>query len=110
MVPGGAGPIVEELTLIAPAFKDRPLSWKWMEETKWYWPTTFEIRRHVKTTSLHGLQDGVISPKGSRSFVADDLLPRDPSFPCELRLIPGGHRMSGPEHLALVRRLMMRES
>jgi uncharacterized protein len=134
-------PIVEELTLIAPAFnmmgerartiskerlhdwhtagwipwdddsihKDWPLSWKWVEESEAYWAKTFSNPRPVKTTILHGLQDTVILPEGSKSF-ANELLRRDPGFPLDLQLIPGDHRLSSPEHLERFRRIVMREA
>lgn len=92
-----------------PLHKDWPLSWKWVEESERYWAGTFDIVRHVKTTILHGLQDTVILPEGSKSF-ADELLRRSPSFPLDLRLIPGDHRLSSPEHLELFRRLVMRQA
>lgn len=92
-----------------PLHKDWPLSWKWVEESEAYWAKTFDIVRHVKTTILHGLQDAVISPDGSRRFT-NELLRRDPSFPLDLQLIPGDHRLSSPEHLEQFRRLVMREA
>ncbi len=134
-------PIVEELILIAPAFKmmgerakaiskerlhdwrtagwmpwdddplhrDWPLSWKWVEESESYWTKTFDDLRPVKTTILHGEQDSVISPEGSWRL-ANELLHRAPAFPLDLRLIPGDHRLSSPEHIELFRRLVMREA
>ncbi len=89
--------------------KDWPLSWKWVEESEAYWAKTFNNLRPVKTTILHGLQDPVILPEGSKSF-ANELLRRDPNFPLDLQLIPGDHRMSSPEHIELFRRLVMREA
>jgi uncharacterized protein len=91
-----------------PLHQDWPLSWKWVEESEQYWAKTFDVVRQVRTTILHGREDMVISPEGSRSF-ADELLRRDPSFPLVLRLIPGDHRLSSPEHLEQFRRLVMRE-
>lgn len=91
-----------------PLHRDWPLSWKWVEESERYWAKTFDNLRPVKTTILHGEQDMVISPGGSRRFT-DELLCRDPNFPLDLRLIPGDHRLSSPEHLELFRRLVMRE-
>ena len=91
-----------------PLHKDWLLAWKWVEESEQYWAKTFDVRRHMKTTILHGEQDLVISPDGSRRL-ANELLRRDPSFPLDLRLIPGDHRLSGPEHLEQFRRLVMRE-
>jgi uncharacterized protein len=78
--------------------KDWPLSWKWVEESEAYWKTSFDRLRPVKTTILHGLQDTVILPSGSRGFV-EQLLARDPAYPVELDLIPGDHRLSSPEHV-----------
>ncbi|MBX3302012.1 MAG: alpha/beta fold hydrolase [Nitrospira sp.] len=92
-----------------PLHRDWPLSWKWVEESQAYWAKTYDNLRPVKTTILHGQQDAVIAPDGSQSF-ADELLRRVPSFPLDLRLIPGDHRLSSPEHLTLFRRLVMRES
>jgi len=81
-----------------PAHKDWPISWKWVEESEAYWKTSFDRLRYVKTTILHGLQDRVILPSGSKEFVKE-LLSRDPAFPVELDLIPGDHRLSRPEHV-----------
>lgn len=91
-----------------PLHKDWPLSWKWVEESERCWAKTFDIVRHVKTTILHGEQDSVISATGSRRFT-NELLRRHPNFPIDLRLIPGDHRLSSPEHVELFRRLVMRE-
>lgn len=92
-----------------PLHKDWLLSWKWVEESEAYWAKTFDIVRPVKTTILHGLDDAVISPMGSKSF-ADELLRRNPRFPLNLRLIPGDHRLSSPEHLELFQRVVRREN
>jgi pimeloyl-ACP methyl ester carboxylesterase len=81
-----------------PLHKDWPLSWNWVEESEASWKTSFDRLRPVKTTILHGLQDNVILPEGSRRF-AELLLARDSAFPIELNLIPGDHRLSGPEHM-----------
>ena len=89
-----------------PAHKDWPLSWKWVEESEAYWKTSFDRLRPVKTTILHGLQDTVILPSGSREFV-EQLLARDPSFPLELNLIPGDHRLSSDEQVERFRRLVL---
>ena len=91
-----------------PLHKDWLLAWKWVEESEQYWAKTFDVRRHVKTTILHGLDDVVILPDGSRQF-ANELCRREPSFPLDLRLIPGDHRLSSPEHLEQFRRLVIRE-
>lgn len=88
--------------------RDWPLSWKWVEESEQYWAKTFDHLRPVKTTILHGEQDIVIPPEGSQRF-AHELLYRDPSFPLDLRVIPGDHRLSSPEHIEIFRRLVMRE-
>jgi pimeloyl-ACP methyl ester carboxylesterase len=79
-----------------------------VEESETYWAKTFDNLRRVKTTILHGEQDSVIAPEGSKRF-ANELFRRNPSFPLALQLIPGDHRLSGPEHLELFRRLVMRE-
>lgn len=92
-----------------PLHKDWPISWKWIEESEGYWAKTFELVRSVKTTILHGEQDMVIPSEGSRRF-ANELRRRDVSFPLDLTLIPGDHRLSSPEHLELFRRLVMREA
>jgi pimeloyl-ACP methyl ester carboxylesterase len=81
-----------------PAHKDWPLSWKWVEESEAYWKTSFDRLRPVKTAIVHGLQDTVILPNVSSEFV-EQLLARDPSFPVELHLVPGDHRLSSPEHV-----------
>ncbi|QPD06167.1 MAG: hypothetical protein Nkreftii_003941 [Candidatus Nitrospira kreftii] len=91
-----------------PLHKDWLLSWKWVEESEQYWAKTFDHLRPIQTTILHGGQDVVISPDGSRWF-AEELLCRDPSFPLDLRLIPGDHRLSSSEHLEQFHRLVMRE-
>lgn len=91
-----------------PLHKDWPLAWKWVEESESYWTKTFENLRPVKTTILHGKHDTVISPEGSQSF-ANELGHRESSFPLDLKLIPGDHRLSGPEQLELFRQLVMRE-
>ena len=88
--------------------KDWLLSWKWVEESEQYWARTFSSLRRVKTTILHGLQDTVISPQGSRWFV-EELKRRDPEFPVTLLLPAGDHRLSSPEHLETFRRLVVRE-
>jgi pimeloyl-ACP methyl ester carboxylesterase len=92
-----------------PLHRDWPLSWKWVEESEQYWAGTFDVTRHVKTTILHGLQDTVIAPEGSRQF-ADELRRRVPGFPIDVRLVQGDHRLSGAEHLELLRRLVLREA
>jgi hypothetical protein len=89
-----------------PLHKDWPLSWKWVEESDAYWKTSFDRLRPVNTTILHGLQDTVILPSVSSEFV-EQLLARDPAFPVELQLIPGDHRLSGPEQVERFRRLVL---
>jgi pimeloyl-ACP methyl ester carboxylesterase len=81
-----------------PAHKDWTLSWKWVEESEAFWEATFDRLRPVNTTILHGLQDSVILPNGSMEFV-EQLHSHDPAYPVELDLIPGDHRLSGPEHV-----------
>jgi uncharacterized protein len=81
-----------------PLHKEWPLSWKWVEESEAHWKASFDRLRPVKTTILHGLQDTVILPSGSREFV-EQLLARNPTYPVELDLIPGDHRLSSPEHI-----------
>ncbi|HMS82394.1 MAG TPA: alpha/beta fold hydrolase [Nitrospira sp.] len=92
-----------------PLHREWPLSWKWVEESEQYWTKTFDVVRHVKTTILHGQDDRVISPEGSRRF-ANELTHRHPGFPLDLRLLSGDHRLSGPEHLDLFRRLIMKQA
>lgn len=91
-----------------PLHKDWPLAWKWVGESEQAWSKTFDVTRHVKTTILHGLQDAVILPEGSQRF-ANKLLRGDSNFPLDLQLIPGDHRLSGPEHLEAFRRVVMKE-
>ena len=69
-----------------------------MEESEAFWEATFDRLRPVNTTILHGLQDSVILPNGSSEFV-EQVLSHDPAYPVELDLIPGDHRLSGPEHV-----------
>lgn len=88
--------------------KDWPLSWKWVEESEDYWARTFSSLRRVKTTIVHGLQDTVIPPERSWRFV-EELLRRDPGFPIELLFKTGDHRLSSPEHVETLRRLVVRE-
>lgn len=89
-----------------PLHKDWQLSWKWVEESEAYWQTTFDRLRPVQTTILHGLQDTVILPDGSREF-ARLLLDRVPTFPIDLNLIPGDHRLSSPEHVERFHKLVL---
>jgi pimeloyl-ACP methyl ester carboxylesterase len=91
-----------------PLHRAWPLSWKWVEESEQHWAKTFEVVRCVNTTILHGQDDRVIAPDGSRRF-ANELVRRHPGFPLNLNLIPGDHRLSGPEHLERFRRLVMKQ-
>ncbi len=92
-----------------PLHKDWPLSWKWVEESEAYWKESFDRLRPVSTSILHGLQDTVILPSGSSQFV-EQLRSLAPSFPVELHLVPGDHRLSSPEHLDLFQRLVQRRN
>ena len=89
-----------------PLHKDWPLSWKWVEESETYWKATFDCLRHVNTTILHGLQDRVILPVGSKQFV-EQLLAKDRSFPVELDLMPGDHRLGSPENMERFHQLVV---
>ena len=89
-----------------PAHRDFPLAWKWVEESEAYWKTSFDRLRPVKTAILHGLQDTVILPQGSSQFV-EQLRSLAPSFPVELHLVPGDHRLSSPDHLDTFRCLVL---
>ena len=92
-----------------PVHRDYPIAWKWVEESEAYWKTSFDRLRRVKTTILHGLQDSVILPQGSREF-AEQLLARDATFPIALNLVPGDHRLSNPERLDMFQRLVQRKT
>ena len=89
-----------------PLHRDWPLSWKWVEESEAYWASSFDHLRHVRTTILHGTGDTVILPDGSREFV-NLLLRRDPTYPIELRVLSGDHRLSSLEHMESLRRLLL---
>ena len=89
-----------------PAHRDFPLAWKWVEESEACWKTSFDRLRPVRTAILHGQQDSVILPQGSSQFV-EQLRSLAPSFPVELHLVPGDHRLSSPEHLDTFRRLVL---
>jgi pimeloyl-ACP methyl ester carboxylesterase len=89
-----------------PAHRDFPLAWKWVEESEALWSTSFVRLRPVSTAILHGQQDSVILPQGSSQFV-EQLRALAPSFPVELHLVPGDHRLSSPEHLDTFRRLVL---
>ena len=92
-----------------PAHRDYPIAWKWVEESEAYWKTSFDRLRPVSTAILHGQEDSVILPSGSSQFV-ERLQSLAPSFPIELHLVPGDHRLSSPEHLDLFRTLVQRRS
>lgn len=89
-----------------PAHRDYPLAWKWVEESEAYWKRSFDRLRPVNTAILHGQQDSVILPQGSSRFV-EQLRALAPSFPVDLHLVPGDHRLSSPEHLGTFRRLVL---
>jgi pimeloyl-ACP methyl ester carboxylesterase len=90
-----------------PLHKDAPIPWHWVEDSQALWSRRCNIPRRVKATILHGLQDTVISPKGSWAFV-QHVLSQDPEFPIELLLKTGDHRLSSPDHLETFRRLVTR--
>jgi uncharacterized protein len=89
-----------------PAHRDFPLAWKWVEESEAYWKTSFDRLRPVSTAILHGREDSVILPQGSSRFV-EQVRSMFPSFPVELHLVAGDHRLSSPEHLNTFRRLVL---
>jgi len=89
-----------------PIHRAWPLSWRWVEESEAYWASSFDQVRRVKTVILHGTEDTVILPQGSREFV-DLLHRRNPSYPVDLHLIPGDHRLSAPEHMESLRQLVL---
>jgi pimeloyl-ACP methyl ester carboxylesterase len=89
-----------------PLHREWPLSWRWVEESESYWASSFDRLRRVRTTILHGTGDTVIPPEGSRTFV-NLLGAHDPSYPIELRLVPGDHRLSGQEHMECLRKLLI---
>jgi pimeloyl-ACP methyl ester carboxylesterase len=89
-----------------PAHRGFPLAWKWVEESEAWWSTSFDRLRPVSTAILHGQQDSVILPQGSSQFV-EQLRALAPSFPVELHLVPGDHRLSSPEHLDTFRCLVL---
>jgi pimeloyl-ACP methyl ester carboxylesterase len=89
-----------------PAHRDFPIAWKWVEESEAYWKTNFDRLRPVNTAILHGQQDSVILPQGSSQFV-EQVRSLIPSFPIELHLVPGDHRLSSAEHLDIFRRLVV---
>lgn len=89
-----------------PAHRDFPLAWKWVEESEAYWKTSFDGIRPVSTAILHGREDSVILPQGSSRFV-EQVRSISPSFPVELHLVAGDHRLSSPEHLNAFRGLVL---
>ncbi|MCW5786712.1 MAG: alpha/beta fold hydrolase [Nitrospira sp.] len=92
-----------------PLHREAPIPWHWVEDSQTLWRRRFTMPRRVKTTILHGLQDTVINPEGSWAFV-QHVLSQDPEFPIELLLKTGDHRLSGPEHVETIRRLVCRGS
>ncbi len=86
------------------AHRDFPIAWKWVEESEAYWNTSFARLRPVNTAILHGQQDTVILPRGSSQFV-EQVRSLALSFPIQLHVVPGDHRLSRPEHLELFRHL-----
>ncbi len=91
-----------------PLHRQAPIPWSWVEDSRTLWERRHSRPRRVKTTILHGLQDTVIRPEGSWAFV-QHVLSQDPEFPIELFLKTGDHRLSGQEHLDVMRRLVMRD-
>ena len=89
-----------------PLHRDWPLSWKWVEESEAYWASSFDRMRPVRTSILHGSGDSVIAPDGSREF-AQRLRRQNPSYPVELDLVAGDHRLSRPEHMACLQKLLL---
>ena len=79
--------------------RDFPLSWKWVEESEYFWAQRFQSLRRVPTRIVHGLQDDVIAPQSSWEFT-HDLLKKDSQYPIELLLKTGDHRFSSPANLA----------
>jgi pimeloyl-ACP methyl ester carboxylesterase len=88
------------------AHRDWPLSWKWVVESEAYWKSSFDRLRHVRTTIVHGLGDTVIRPEGSQEFL-ERLRRLDPSYPIELLLVAGDHRLSSPAHMEQLHRLLL---
>lgn len=78
--------------------RDFPLSWKWVEESEVLWARQYDRLKQVTTRIVHGLQDDVISPRGSWEFV-ENLLRQDPHYPIELLFKTGDHRFSSPANL-----------
>jgi uncharacterized protein len=89
-----------------PLHREWPLSWQWVEESEAYWASSFDRLKRVRTTILHGTDDTVILPQGSREFVSR-LHAHDPSYPIDLRLLSGDHRLSSPKHMQLLRQLLV---
>ena len=92
-----------------PLHKEAPIPWHWVEDSQALWRRRLTMPRRMKTTILHGLQDAVIKPEGSWAFV-QHVLSQDPGFPIELLLKTGDHRLSSPEHVETIRRLVTRLS
>jgi len=91
-----------------PLHKEAPIPWHWVEDSQALWRRRLTMPRRMKTTILHGLQDTVIKPEGSWAFV-QHVLSQDPEFPIELLLKTGDHRLSSPEHVDTIRRLVVKE-
>lgn len=90
-----------------PLHREASIPWHWVEDSQMLWERRHDLPRRVKTTILHGLQDTVIRPEGSWTFV-QQVLSQDPGFPIELLLKTGDHRLSSPDHLDTFRRLVYR--
>jgi pimeloyl-ACP methyl ester carboxylesterase len=90
-----------------PLHQQAPISWDWVEDSRMIWEKRHVKPGRVKTTILHGLQDAVIRPEGSWAFV-QHVLSQDPEFPIELLFKTGDHRLSGQEHLEVIRQLVFR--
>ena len=90
-----------------PMHREAPIPWHWVEDSQALWGRRFTLPRRVKTTILHGLQDAVIRPDGSWTFV-QHLLSQDPEFPIDVLFKTGDHRLSSPDHLETFRQLVSR--
>ena len=91
-----------------PCTRRRRFPRHWVEDSQALWRRRLTMPRRMKTTILHGLQDTVIKPEGSWAFV-QHVLSQDPEFPIELLLKTGDHRLSSPEHVETIRRLVVKE-
>ena len=90
-----------------PMHREAPIPWHWVEDSQALWSRRLTMPRRVKTTILHGLQDTVIKPDGSWTFV-QHLLSQDPEFPIDVLFKTGDHRLSSPDHLETFRQLVSR--